>query len=73
MVGRIDYRSPLHHFVNLFAPGGSAQTLLHDDASLVAFRAGGHSFVMHRATGQFLTQGRLRRSGRLRPDLARAE
>ena len=46
---RIDRRSPLHHFVDLFCPRRLAKALLQDDAGFMTLGAGIGRFYLHRS------------------------
>ena len=49
-----DRRAPLDHFVEFFRPYLFAQSLLPDDASVMALRAGSLNFGLNLSRGQVL-------------------
>lgn len=72
-IGGIDQRTPFRHLVYFFCPCGFAQSLLHDDASLVAFRTRRRRLRLHNARrklgrragrGSFLPQRSTRQRNR---------
>src|SRR5208282_5396664 len=61
LIGGVNECAPLDHFVDFLGPGYFAETLLQNDARIVALRACRGHFGLCRACGK---AGRLRRSDR---------